>query len=1086
MKKLVKIRLINWHYLANQTIEINGNTLLTGPNASGKSTILDAITYILTCGEANFNLAANEKGKRDLRSYVKCKLGIDDKEYLRNGDVSGHIALEFFDEKSGLSFTVGSVIDAFGEILPVKSIFYKANTKINDSMFISNDRTIYGTTEFRKNNPDFEYYLTKSEAKRGFRNAFGSINEDFYKLIPKALAFKPIADVKQFIYQNILEEKEIDVTAIQDSIRAYKELEATLKLIQAKIADLHEIDIIYQEILKIQENKSYLEYLMHLFDVEKVRNEIQEKKKAILKEEAQTETQKQAIRDIENEKINLQERARSLYNMLSNNETFKASEYVANQIIKTQANIESLEENEQRFLKRTTAYNDTVAKLKKLSNEKFYSELSQVNLSLINTNQVEDTKVRLKDISGRLNVFINKKNQDLGKIQSALGDVVNEISEISAKVRNLSQNKLNYNPHLTMMRQEIQEGLRRVYNYDVNVHILAELCEITDPEWADAVEVYLGNRRFNMIVEPRYFDQALQIFNRIKSKYKLYGIGLVNTKQISKFTTFEKNSIASIIDTENTDARCFINYTAGNVIMVDDVTELENYSTSITKDLLIYRGYTVSALNPNVDRPFMGKNAVKSLSKQMNDKALEAKSRYNELNAEITTLMEEIELLDSLNINPLIEDLNKVLELQKERHALEDLKKEEKRSKKATTTDIEDDYAKVQDTIKKNDERKMQISMDLGGSKSRIEAYNAEILLKTKELEDLTQDLKKLAGDNAEIVERAKAEYQHIIEKQSFKSALSQYEERYRIEQNVYDSSVENIVARQYAYVNKYNSTLTVGMSEIGKFRAELNKLEKSELIKHEQKVRQARESAEVVFREDFIAKLRNNILTAEQEIAKINKTLKNIKFGSDRYEFFLPRSTEYAAIYDMVTSDLADINQGLFTYEFQNKYDEQIKLLFDKLAEDELNSNGHVSAFTDYRTYMDYDIKIVNEDGDTMTYSKVFKEKSGGETQVPFYVAIIASFVRVYTKTSFVGGDPIGIVMFDEVFDKMDSNRMKAMMNFITSMPLQVIIACPPQRMESLQDFADTTLVMVRQGTQAKILSALKNNDKEAEEEEE
>ena len=47
MKKLVKIRLINWHYLSNETIEINGNTLLTGPNASGKSTIMDAITYVL-------------------------------------------------------------------------------------------------------------------------------------------------------------------------------------------------------------------------------------------------------------------------------------------------------------------------------------------------------------------------------------------------------------------------------------------------------------------------------------------------------------------------------------------------------------------------------------------------------------------------------------------------------------------------------------------------------------------------------------------------------------------------------------------------------------------------------------------------------------------------------------------------------------------------------------------------------------------------------------------------------------------------------------------------------------------------------
>ena len=251
MKKLVKIRLINWHFLSNETIDITGNTLLTGPNASGKSTIMDAITFVLTAGDTTFNLAANEKGKRDLRGYVKCKLGMDDKEYLRNGDVSGHIALQFHDEKTNNDFTVGAVIDAFGDLTPVKSIFYKSNAPMNDDMFISPEKTIYGTVEFRKHNPLFEYYLTKKEAKRGFRNAFGSINEDFYRLIPKALAFKPIADVKDFIYQNILEEKEIDVTAIQDSIRAYKELEVTLKQIQAKISDLKEIDVIYQETLNI-------------------------------------------------------------------------------------------------------------------------------------------------------------------------------------------------------------------------------------------------------------------------------------------------------------------------------------------------------------------------------------------------------------------------------------------------------------------------------------------------------------------------------------------------------------------------------------------------------------------------------------------------------------------------------------------------------------------------------------------------------------------------------------------------------------------------------------------------------------------
>ena len=1075
MKKLVKIRLINWHYLSNETIVINGNTLLTGPNASGKSTIMDAITYVLTAGDTTFNLAANDKGKRDLRGYVRCKLGMDDREYLRNGDVSGHIALEFHDEKTDQHFTVGTVIDAFNDLTPVKTIFYRSNEPINDSMFISDNKTIYGTVEFRKHNPLFEYYLTKKEAKRGFRNAFGSINEDFYRLIPKALAFKPIADVKDFIYQNILEEKEIDVTAIQDSIRAYKELENTLKQIQSKISDLKDIDFVYQEILKIEENKSYLEYLMHLFDVEKVRNEIADLRKEILKEEASRETKNKELNGIEDEALALQERSRELYNMLSNNDTFKASEYVSRQILKTQTNIQRLEANEQVFLKRATQFKDTVNELRHLSTDKIYNELSNVNLSLISRDQVEETKIILRDISNRLLHIKNTKNRELGTIQDKVSEVLDEINTISATIRRLGQNKLNYNPQLVAIRDEIQEGLKRIYNYDINVHILAELCEITDPKWADTVEILLGNNRFMLIVEPRYYDQALQIFNRIKNRYRIYGVGLVNTKKIGEFTKYEKNSIASIIECENKDARCYINYAYGNVIMVDDPLDLEKYSRAITNDLLFYQGFVTRNLNPNIDKPFMGKDAAKRSVDAMNAKAMEAKSRYTELNQQVESLTAEIDLLDNLNISPLLDDLDKALELQKEREALVGLNKEKVRSEHATTSDLEDDYNKTQASIKECDARKTRLSMEIGGIGSRIEGYNNQINEKTMALNVLNEDLKKLAGDNASIVERAKNEYQSIVKGLSFKQALQTYESRYRTEENSYQTLSETLIQKQYAYVNKYSSTLSVGVNEMNKFLAELNKLEKSELITYEQKVRQARESAEVVFKEDFIAKLRNNILTAEQEIAKINETLQGIKFGNDRYEFIFPRSSEYAQFYDMVTSEMVDINQGLFTYEFQNKYDEQIRELFESLTMDELNSNGAINKFTDYRTYMDYDIKIINQDGESMTYSKVFKEKSGGETQVPFYVAIIASFVRVYTKSGFTGGDPIGIVMFDEVFDKMDGNRMRAMMEFISSMPLQVIIACPPQRMEILQEYTDTTLIMVRQGTKACVLPAVK-----------
>ncbi len=1083
MKKLVKIRLINWHYLSNETIEIEGNTLLSGPNASGKSTIMDAITYILTAGDTMFNLAANEKGKRDLRGYVKCKLGMDDKEYLRNGDVSGHVALEFYDERTDSRFAVGAVIDAFGELLPVKTLFYRTFEPIHDGMFVSEEHQIYGTVEFRKKNPGFEFYLTKKEAKRGFRTAFGSINEDFYRLIPKALAFKPIADVKDFIYQNILEEKDIDVSAIKDSIRSYKELENTLKLINKKISDLREIDGIYQELRQIEERKNYIQYLMHLFDTEEIRNEIVDAKRQIEAQEVLRASKEQEIISLDQELLALNERSRDLYNALSNNETFKAEEYINREILKTQTNITSLEANQQVFLKRATNYKNALNELRKISNERLFQEMANLPLAQINTMEVEASKIKLKDYQSRLNTVQNRMNQELGSLDMKKRALVAQINEISTNLKGLDQNRVNFPTQLLQIRAEIEEGLKRIYNYDIKVHIFAEICEITDPNWADTIEIFLGNRRFNMIVEPRYFDQALQIYSRIKNKYRLYGIGLVNTKQISRFKTYESKSLASILESENQDARCYINYTCGNVIMCNDAMELENYQTSITNDLLIYRGYAVTNLNPNVEKPFIGKNAASKQAVLWHERADQARNEYVTLNGQIEALNKMLGLIDAIDIRPLVDDLDKALLLEKEKNTLEDLSRQAVRQKNATPSELQEDYDKVLETIKSCDAKKLSLVKEIGGIDNAIEALNTIIFNKGNDLVRLESELEELSGGSVVIEQQAKDEYKGLVLNKNFKAAFNEYQEKYKTEESSSTLLSDTLVAKQYGYINTYNSTFSIGLTEIDKFIAELNKLEKTELIKYEQKVRSAREAAEVVFKEDFIAKLRNNILTAEQEIMQINRTLSNIRFGDDHYEFIFPRSSEYASFYEMVTSDLEPGGEGLLTYAFQQKYDEQIRELFETLSMDEINSNGAINKFTDYRTYMDYDIRIINKNGDTMSYSKVFKEKSGGETQVPFYVAIIASFVRVYTKSSVVSGDPIGLVLFDEVFDKMDANRMHAMMSFINSMPLQVIIACPPQRMDILQGFARTTLIMVRQGTKATVLPMTIKEDKEEEE---
>ena len=1078
MKKLTKIRLINWHYLTNETINVHDHVLLTGPNASGKSTIMDAIMYVVTAGDTNFNMAANEKSKRDLRGYVKCKLGLDDKEYLRDGDVTGHIALEFHDEKLNSDFTVGVVIDAFGELMPVKTLFYKVDRPIEDDWFVSEQGMIYSTVVFRKNHPDFEFYLTKKEAKRAFRNAFGSINEDFFKLIPKALAFKPIADVKDFIYQNVLEEKEIDVSAIKDTIRSYKGLEDTLKLIKTKINDLKEITSIHQELEKIIENKNYVEYLDTLFAREKVNYDIADLKRSIEREQQKKSAREADERQISREIDALNQRSKELYTVLSNDDTFKHIESITREIESRERNIVELEQDTTYFLKYVADFKDNIKNLRKHNpNRKIFNELANMSLINLNQNEVDFTRLKINEAKTLVEAYKQNDNKELGALSIEKSEIIKNVNEIAIALKKLSQNKVNYPSQLVALRDEIEEGLKRIYNYDIPVFIFAELVEIQDPAWQDTIEVYLGNRRFNMIVEPRYYDQALQIFARIKDKHPIYGIGLVNTKKINRFNSFEPNSLASIMTSENEDARRYINMTCGNVIMCQNELELENYNTAITNDYLLYSQYTVRSLNPNVEKPFCGKNAYQSQQKLWEEKANLAKQKYDEVTQKIENLEEEINLFDSLDFQAILVGIDGALKLEYEKETLKGLKIQKEHVNKSSAKDLEDDYNHILQTIKNNEEKRNSIVLEIGRISQSIINYEEKIVEQQAELVNKTNDLAKLGDTFIAIKDRAQNEFKEFIENRSFKEAYNLFNQKYNVKDNTFDTLNEALMTKQYQYINDYDSSFSIGINDMDSYYKELNKLEKTELVKYEQKVRTAREEAELIFKEDFIAKLRANIEQAEVEIGKINETLSHIKFGNDTYEFVFPKSSEYGAFYEMVKSDMTDGTSGLFTQSFEAKYEEQIKELFDSLAVDEINSHGVINKFTDYRTYMDYDIKITNQYGESMSYSKVFKEKSGGETQVPFYVAIIASFVRIYTKNQTFGGDPIGLVMFDEVFDKMDSNRMKAMMDFITSMPLQTIIACPPQRMSLLQDYANTILIMARQGVKAQVMPIIKKD---------
>lgn len=155
----------------------------------------------------------------------------------------------------------------------------------------------------------------------------------------------------------------------------------------------------------------------------------------------------------------------------------------------------------------------------------------------------------------------------------------------------------------------------------------------------------------------------------------------------------------------------------------------------------------------------------------------------------------------------------------------------------------------------------------------------------------------------------------------------------------------------------------------------------------------------------------------------------------------------------DLFITTLSEENRAVMNELFN-----QIALL----GEDE-TGESILQQYTDYREYLDYDIKITHDNGDITYFSKVNREKSGGETQTPFYVVIASSFEQLMKNRP--NEDSGCIVLFDEAFNNMGETRIQEMMKFYNELNVQIIVAVPPACSSTIMPYVDTTLMVIKAG---------------------
>lgn len=207
MKKLKKILLINWLYFSKEVIEVGDVNFLTGKNGAGKSTVIDALQIVLL-GETNarnFNLAANERSQRTLDGYLRADMDENNPYSRRGKDFSTYIVCEFEDDVEHNSFVCGVMFDCRSDGSKHDHFFIYVG-KLPENCFVEDGEAmdIHDLRKFLKQNfSRAEVYDTQWEYRRNMLSRWNVHNEQVLRMMKKAVSFRPIVDIQQFITENI-------------------------------------------------------------------------------------------------------------------------------------------------------------------------------------------------------------------------------------------------------------------------------------------------------------------------------------------------------------------------------------------------------------------------------------------------------------------------------------------------------------------------------------------------------------------------------------------------------------------------------------------------------------------------------------------------------------------------------------------------------------------------------------------------------------------------------------------------------------------------------------------------------------------
>lgn len=1078
---LTKVRLINWYAFSHETAPIGQFTLIAGKNGNGKSVLLDAIKYA-AYGDTIFNKSSESKGSRTLYSYTRGLLDATAGTYMRPAErypnVYTHIVLEYHDELADRYFILGTVIET------------SASNNYRTRRYVMNDTRLDEVSHTYMEEGREQPYSAD-----GLQKAYSLIMMDREKGLPKFLqmtgmkmglsqlpaylrrlrgimTYDPTAKVDRFIRDSVLEEKPVDFTKLIEAKANIDKLNHTFQMIEEEVSELDGILKEY-DLWEREKDRLLMDDIKQCY-----------KKKQELEQQISRLAQDRQLASRQKEEITaflrtLDKRARDTDERLIQAQVNLNAMDCAKMIAEEQRHLESLQQESQRLqsdMDELERFQQKVKEMLSLLKED-ESLPRSVLMGLCERSRFTslEKETAIEALKSAVDETHDKLIDELGQVRGQLKETNAAIQQQLQIIEECRKHRSAYSliPEYVGLREEINQEFKRRGIASEAKFACEYVIALQDEAWRDAIEAFLGPRRYTILVDPRYYDIADDVLNRSAHKYA----HLFNTKLLIRKTIEpQKDSPVHFLRIRNEVAQRYFDYQLGRMHAMG-IHEVRNYENAISKE---------GRVSVAMDSYFLRFDRIRSYylgqeSFELN--RIRAEKAAERLNAEKRTLLLQQEELTARK-NMLKNDREFFRSYRYDAHdAYQKTMTQVNASKQQLAQLIkaqEDNQEYMElfalvgklrvqsETIKQeqDEQRKQATRLD-----ARIDHDERMLGEHMQEQEQVEQKYHAFETAHYALLQRAVEAYEKYLQNGSSGSGgLLLPQSRTRTEQRI-EKAKEDLIRLQSGYQARYpDSGLRVGIENRKQYAARKDRIWMDDLQETRKKLDEQTRRYEEIFKNEFVLMILKSCERAKDELREINIELAKLNFSS-KYQFavdYVKDGSEYMQIirYARCLDEREQLGgmaeQGMLDLDASHSQEEaeqlerELRRIINRVIE--TNSEETIARFADYRNYMTYEILITNEVLDHAKLSRQTGYNSGAEVQIPYLLILTSALLMIYNQKT----NSTRLVFIDEPFAKMDPGNVKIMLEFMRRQELQLIF-CSPDKTETIGDECEVILPVLR-----------------------